>query len=151
MQAVQPALASMRPSLSVADLRRSVDFYVSKLGFNSEGVYEQDGVAVHAAVSAGPVQIMFGPAAMAHGTWAGKLTAGVPAGAGVILYTALEHGIDEYYGTVRSSGARIVEEIGDRFWGDRTFSVEDPDGYLLQFSQHVKDFPAEMMGNIKPS
>jgi len=141
----------MHPSLSVTDVRSSVAFYVDKLGFNSHGVYEQDGVAIHAEVSAGSIHFMFGPAAIAEGTWAGKLTAGVPAGAGVIFYTALDQGIDEYYESVRSAGARIVDEIGDRFWGDRTFSVEDPDGYLLQFAQHVKDFPAAMLESMKPS
>lgn len=149
MQAVQPAIASMQPALSVEDVRRSVAFYVDKLGFSTQGVFEQDGVVVHGEASAGPVQFMFGPAAMLEGAQAAK-SAGVPLGAGIRFYTSLDSGIDEYYEEVRSAGVRIVEEIGDRFWGDRTFSIADPDGYVLQFGEHVKDFPADMMANIKP-
>ena len=62
------------------------------------------------------------------------------AGVGVILYFDLgEHDIDRYFQEVKKAGAKFVEEIKDQFWGDRNFTVEDPDGYILTFSKHVKD------------
>ena len=39
----------------------------------------------------------------------------------------------------------MIEEITDQFWGDRTFTVEDKDGYLLTFSKHVRDMDFSQM------
>jgi uncharacterized glyoxalase superfamily protein PhnB len=68
---------------------------------------------------------------------------------GVYFYVSLDSGIDEYFERVKAAGVQIIEEIGDRFWGDRTFTVADPDGYVLQFSQHVRDFPSDMQDGIR--
>ena len=149
MQATQPKLVTVAPDLVVEDLRKSVDHYTKVLGFESAGIFEMNGEAVHAEVFVGTVRLMFGPRKMARGVLQSKLAKGVAVGAGVVLYVGLTEGIDAYYAQVRELGAHVVDEITDQFWGDRTFMVEDPDGYLITFSQHVKDFPPEMLGLVK--
>lgn len=151
MQKMKLALKSVQPDLGVQNIRASVDYYVNTLGFESMGIFDHEGTPVHAEVANGGVRFMFGPVAMAEGAFAAKLRDGAVRGAGVAFYLSMDAGIDEYYAQVRGAGATIAEEIADRFWGDRTFTVEDPDGYLLMFSQHVKEFPPEMMENVKPS
>ena len=43
----------------------------------------------------------------------------------------------------------IAEEITDQFWGDRTFSVRDPNGYVLMFARNVHAFdPAKMPASV---
>jgi uncharacterized glyoxalase superfamily protein PhnB len=76
MQAVQPALTTVQPSLQVEDVRRSVAFYVDKLGFRSRGVFEMDGEVVHAEVSGGSVDFMFGPKTASESHWSGALAGG---------------------------------------------------------------------------
>jgi len=41
---------------------------------------------------------------------------------------------DELYAKHKASGAKIVEEIGDRPWGAREYVVEDLNGYRLRFA-----------------
>jgi uncharacterized glyoxalase superfamily protein PhnB len=42
--------------------------------------------------------------------------------------------VDAYYELlVREGRAKIVEEIGDKPWGYRQFTVQDPDGNQIQF------------------
>jgi uncharacterized glyoxalase superfamily protein PhnB len=36
-------------------------------------------------------------------------------------------------------GASVIEEIGDRPWGDRTFAIADPDGYRLRFAKTLTE------------
>lgn len=44
-------------------------------------------------------------------------------------------GVDALYRELDSKGARIIRPLEERPWGQRDFSVEDPDGYLLCFSE----------------
>ena len=37
----------------------------------------------------------------------------------------------------------MINEPTTEFWGDRIFTVRDPDGYALTFSEHVKDVTPE--------
>ena len=41
--------------------------------------------------------------------------------------------VDQYYDRLVSAGVKPVGEPRDRPWGERTFSVRDPDGNLLEF------------------
>ena len=49
-------------------------------------------------------------------------------------------------GNLTGTGASITMEIQDQFWGDRTFTVTDPEGYVLTFAQTVRAFdPSQPM------
>jgi uncharacterized glyoxalase superfamily protein PhnB len=37
----------------------------------------------------------------------------------------------------------VINEPKTEFWGDRTFTVKDPDGYALTFSEQVDDVSPE--------
>lgn len=43
-------------------------------------------------------------------------------------------GIDDYYAQVAAKGVSIRDEIADKFWGNREFTLVDPNGYCLTFS-----------------
>ncbi len=62
------------------------------------------------------------------------------AGGGVYLWFMLfEDEIDELYERLVSAGVDVVEEIGDRFWGDRSFTVTDHAGFHLAFNKALAD------------
>jgi PhnB protein len=58
--------------------------------------------------------------------------------------------IDQYYTMVKDKGVNMVEDITDQFWGDRSFSLKDPDGYQLTFAKTMREVSTEeMMESMK--
>jgi uncharacterized glyoxalase superfamily protein PhnB len=47
--------------------------------------------------------------------------------------------LDAHCDRARASGARIVAEPEDQFYGDRTYRAIDPEGHCWTFSVHVRD------------
>jgi catechol 2,3-dioxygenase-like lactoylglutathione lyase family enzyme len=45
------------------------------------------------------------------------------------------HDVDGTFESVRASGAEIVSEPADQFWGVRDFAVRDPSGNLVRIEQ----------------
>ncbi len=72
----------------------------------------------------------------------GLADADVCAGEGVILWFNLDGTIDDYYARVReaseASGATLTQELIDYPWGDRAFTLRDPFGYTLTFSNYTQ-------------
>jgi PhnB protein len=50
--------------------------------------------------------------------------------------------VNAYHDKVKKNGVKITDQLTDQWWGDRTFTVVDPFGYLVWFYQTV--------GEIKP-
>jgi len=46
-------------------------------------------------------------------------------------------GVEALYQELQSRGARITKPLGPRPWGHADFYVEDPDGYILCFSEET--------------
>ena len=135
------------PALMVQDIEKNLNFYTQTLGFEEVLRFPgPDGKLVHAHVQWKDVNIMFGQAA-----W-------LPAealphrGTGVDFYISggPEDDLDQYYRMLKEKGVMIVKEIEDQFWGDRTFSIKDPDGYQLTFAKTVKEVsPEEMVAALE--
>jgi uncharacterized glyoxalase superfamily protein PhnB len=53
--------------------------------------------------------------------------------------------VNKHCAQARQAGARILEEPADQFYGDRRYSVEDPEGHVWYFAQHVRDVKPEDM------
>jgi uncharacterized glyoxalase superfamily protein PhnB len=122
------------PNFAVSDPKASIAWF-EKLGFHNEGAATTpDGGIMHAELTKGPVRVMLGP------PMDGRI--GAP---GLGLYMKVDSGIDDYYASVKSAGVRISEDIADQFWGDRTFTVEHPDGYQIMFAQQVKTVTMEQV------
>jgi PhnB protein len=53
--------------------------------------------------------------------------------------------VDKHFQHARESGAKILEEPVDQFYGDRRYSAEDPEGHQWFFATHVRDVSPEDM------
>lgn len=139
-------MTSISPQLTVDDVSKSMEYYGRVLGFTQGlALRGEDGAVMHGEVKLGDVTLMFG-AATPDNAATEKLSQGAPKGVGVLLYFNLgDEDIDRYHNDAKDAGAKIVEAIDDRFWGDRTFTVEDPDGYVLMFAKHVRDVDFSQM------
>jgi PhnB protein len=134
---------SISPVLTVRDVDASIAFYHEVLGFpESNAVRMPDGKAVHGMARRGSVMVQFSPEGPADASANTR-------GTGVVLYIRVgDEDIDRYWETVIGAGAKVLEPIDTKFWGDRTFIVADPDGYHLMFAQQVRDVSTEEMQKV---
>ncbi len=116
------------PVLAVRDLESSLPFYRDQLGFQVPMVMPDAAGAPRFAVAQWGEGVSVGLSA--------QETEGAK-GTGVIFMVYVPDGteIDAYYVEVQERGVAIHEEISDSYWGDRCFSVIDPDGYVLMLCQ----------------
>jgi uncharacterized glyoxalase superfamily protein PhnB len=59
--------------------------------------------------------------------------------------------VDEHYRNTQSWGARILEEIFNTEYGERQYSVQDLEGHVWTFSEHVKDVSPDSWGAKIPN
>ena len=119
------SITAAAPQFLVEELNDSLAFYEQRLGFSRDFVYE----GFYASVSR--------DRAVIHLKCAPKLEAER------IHRRAEDHldaylvvsGIGELLEELIGRGARITRPLEQRPWGTRDFYVEDPDGYILCFSE----------------
>lgn len=111
----------LHPGLTVPDVTAAVDYYVSKLGFQCAFTHGEP--PTFAGVNLGQVQIFFSSGAAAPSS-------------GCSVYF-LVGDADELYAFHRANGVTIAEEIGDREYGIRDYTIRDPYGYYLCFGHHL--------------
>lgn len=54
--------------------------------------------------------------------------------------------VDAHCARAREAGATIVTPLEDRFYGDRVYQAEDPEGHRWWFATHVRDVTLVEMG-----
>ncbi len=107
-----------RPVLFVADIDRSVDFYVRQLGFTQPWRYEEEGKARVAQVE------RQGCALILSSQWPEKVGKG-------LMFISLE---PEALNAVRAEFEEKGAGVRDGYWGYRLMIIEDPDGNELYFN-----------------
>ena len=118
------------PVLPVHDVAASIDHYVSTFGFEEIlRVPGENGALSSGRVSRGDNEIMFNlnPGSADKG------------GGGIWIWLRMDgEDIDGLYNQVKArDDVTIIEDIGDRFWGDRSFAVRDALGYTLAFNARL--------------
>jgi uncharacterized glyoxalase superfamily protein PhnB len=122
------------PTLAAKDVAASAAWYQQALGFT------------HVFTMQGPG----GAPALVHLRWAkyadlllrGEADAADdrPKGLGISLsFSVFEGRVDDIADRARSHGARLLRGPGNRPWNARDFSVADPDGFVLTFTQGPVD------------
>lgn len=143
------AAARLVPELDVADLGRSLAFYVGVAGFRilfgrpeeRFAYLDRDGAQLMVEEATGPGR-RFRTADLEH-----------PYGRGLNLMIEVGE-IDDLYACVAAAGScEIVISLEERWYradeienGQRQFVVADPDGYLLRFFTDLGQRPAERRG-----
>lgn len=122
-------------NLRVANVEESLRYYQEVLGFEDDFHHgAEDGALMYASMKCDGAQVMLSSLEDVPETARPFRGAGVD-----VLFNLQDGDVDAYYAQVKQKGARIAVEIEDKFWGHREFVVEDPDGYRLVFTKHVKD------------
>ncbi len=128
------------PILTVKDVDASVAFFTGKLGFRHDmSMAGPQGGNIFAIVGLGAAVLGLGlDDAVAKDT---------PYAPGVqfMVYLPEDQDIDRFYASVKAKGVTIDDDLTDTYWGDRAFSIHDPNGYLLTFAVTIQQVPVEAM------
>ncbi len=133
----------MVPELTVSDFARSLSFYVDMLGFT---VLIRRDNPDFAYLCSGEAQLML--EAYHSGSWdTGELS--YPLGRGVNFQIEVDD-ITPLFTRLRENNIQLYREPNDNFYStedrrfcQREFLVQDPDGYLLRFSQYIDSSPQD--------
>jgi catechol 2,3-dioxygenase-like lactoylglutathione lyase family enzyme len=106
--------------LAVDDVRASVEFYETKLGF--QPAFVDGDPPTFAGVKLGDVQLF--------------LERGTPGPKGCAVFFVVGDA-DALHRFHRSMGVEVIQPIDDRHYGLRDYTVSDPDGYRLRFGHYV--------------
>ena len=128
-----PSFKKLTPNLLVANVERSLAFYVDTLGFTRGMTVPEQSPFVFASVTSGAIEIFLNDAAVAikeYPSFAGK-----PLGATGTMFIEVD-GIDAFHDAVKPK-VKITMPIVTQWYGMREFAIEDPDGYLITFAERV--------------
>jgi PhnB protein len=130
---------SVMPYLLYEDSEGALEFLVNAFGFTEKlRMTDDSGRVSHAEVQMSDGVIMFGtpPGDYKNPAKLGGKTQSV--------YVYVDD-VDAHYERARQTGAKIVREPEDQFYGDRNYAVEDPEGHEWYFGTHVRDVSPEEM------
>lgn len=130
--------ASLTPELLVTDYQKSFSFYVETLGFTAE--YTRDD-PLFAYLSVEDAQLMIEERTGSE--WWVTSEMNHPYGRGINFQITVES-IDPYASRLRKDEYQLFDGIREEWYqvdegerGNRQFLIQDPDGYLLRFMEHI--------------
>ena len=131
----------MLPEFDVFNLEESLNFYINLVGFNIVYDRKEDKFAF---LQLENVQLMIQQIDKENNKWGtGKLE--YPLGVGINFQIDISN-IDEIYNRLKKAKYEIFVEMEEHWYrkdnilmGCREFLVQDPNGYVLRFSQDLQE------------
>jgi PhnB protein len=139
VQAIPEGYRTLTPYLCVKGAAQALDFYRNVFGANVLMRMDGPGGMVgHAEIEIGDSRLMLADEFPCPGARAPSSLGG----SAVTLHLYVQD-VDAVVRKAVEAGAKPVGEIEDRFWGDRSGTVEDPFGHLWHIATHVEDVPPD--------
>lgn len=119
------------PYLYVENVGAYLDFLSKAFGFKTlmHEVDPKDAVHVHAESALGDARVMIGQAHAKWGTSSARQLGGMHGG----VYAYVDD-VDAHCRRAAEAGATIEKECADMPWGDRMYTVRDPEGIQWYFA-----------------
>ena len=131
----------LTPYLIVDGAGAAIDFYCSVLGATERmRMPAPDGRVGHAELQLGDSMIMLADENAQMDSRGPRAIGGTP----VSLHVYVEDS-DAVFERAVQAGAKALQPVEDRFYGDRSGQFEDPFGHRWDVSTHVEDVPPEEM------
>ncbi len=115
-------------SLTVNDLPKSLGWYTDILGFTQASKWEDGGTVRGAELKAGTTRLILNQDDWAKGRDRAK-------GLGMRLYFSTAQNLDTLAQRIKAKGGALDSEPQRMPWGSYSFSLTDPDGFRLTFTQ----------------
>lgn len=127
--------------LSIDGAADAIDFYSKVLGATERmRMGGPEGKIGHAEIQVGDSTIMLADVHPDFGNKSPKELGGTPVS--LMVYVA---DVDDTYATALASGAKELQPLEDKFYGDRSATFEDPWGHQWTVASHVEDVSEEEM------
>ena len=130
--------ATVVPILIYADVARAIDWLRDAFGFTERLRADHGGVVQHA-------QLVVGDGAIMMGRQGAEYRAPRPGEVQQYVVVTVDDA-DAHFERAKKAGARIVQAPHDTPFGERQYTVEDPEGHRWTFSQSVADVAPERWG-----
>jgi PhnB protein len=146
---------SVTPFLCVNDVAPAIEFYRKAFGATElESMAEPDGKVNHAVLKIGDSLVRLSDDSSRHAAeWVAKGWARSPQSLGgtpVHFYVYVEDS-DAVFKRAIAAGAKVMEPVVDKDWGDRAGSLTDPFGHIWLIATHKRDVPFEEVAKRKAS
>jgi PhnB protein len=138
---------SVTPFLSVHDATRAVEFYRQAFGATElERMAEPGGKVSDAVLKIGDSIVRLSDDSSRHAAeWVAKGWSRSPQSLGgtpVHFYLYVDDA-DAVFKRAVAAGAKVMEPVTDKEWGDRTGALTDPFGHIWLIATHKRDVPIE--------
>ncbi|WP_411287718.1 VOC family protein [Phenylobacterium sp.] len=134
------AAATLMSAVFYRDPKAALKWLETALGFQLVMLIEDaDGNLAHSQMSHGTGVVMVGS------EWSAdtKSPASVGGKNTQTVHIQIEDAIDAHCERARASGAEIIAEPQDQFYGDRTYRCRDPEGHIWTVAQSVRTVTRE--------
>jgi PhnB protein len=131
---------SVTPYLAVDGAAEAIDWYVRALGATELFRMERDGKIGHAEIKIGDSPIMLADEHPDMDHLGPKARGG--ATASFMIYVP---DVDAAFRRAIDAGAKEVQPVDDKFYGDRSGTLADPFGHVWTIATHVEDVPEDEM------
>lgn len=129
------------PYLMVDGASAAIDFYTSVLGATERmRMSAPEDKVGHAELEVGNSVIMLADESPEMDARSPRTVGGTP----VSLHVYVED-TDATFERALEAGAKMLQPVEDKFYGDRSGSFEDPFGHRWHVATHVEDVPPEEM------
>ena len=132
---------AITPYLFCSDAAAAIDYY--KKGFGASELFRHGapgGKIGHAEITIGDSVIMLADEEPSVKALSPKTVGGTPVG--LMLYV---DDVDAVFKKALASGAKQVQALEDKFYGDRAGSLIDPFGHMWMVATHKEDVSPEEM------
>ena len=130
------------PYLIINGAADAISFY--KKAFGATELFRMDapgGKIGHAEIKIGDSPIMLADEYPDMGYRGPKAIGGTPVS--IMLYV---EGVDVVFNRAIAAGAKVKETVQDKFYGDRSGTLEDPFGHVWTVATHMEDLSPEEIG-----
>jgi PhnB protein len=130
------------PYLTIDGASAAIDFYTNVFGAKERmRMPDPSGKIGHAELELGDSLIMLSDEYPEMSGPSPKSVGGTP----VTIFVYVED-VDAVYDRAVKAGAKALQPVENKFYGDRAGQFEDPFGHRWSVATHVEDVPPEEMG-----
>lgn len=139
VKAIPDGYHAVTPYLFIKGAGRAIEFYKKAFGAKERLRLDMPGGGVaHAELEIGNSVIMMGEECPAMEAKSPQSIGGSP----VMIHLYVDD-VDAVFKRAVSEGAKVLQPLEDKFYGDRSGSVTDPFGHLWGIATHKEDVPPD--------
>jgi PhnB protein len=135
-KAVPAGFHTATPCLTINGAGRAIEFYKKALGATEVMRFAHGDKIAHAEIQIGDSKIMLSDEFPEMGMRSPQAVGGSP----TAIYLYVDN-VDAVADRAVTQGAKTVRPVEDKFYGDRSGTVQDPFGHVWHLATHKEDVP----------